>query len=579
MQIKADYLTKNLVNFAQAEGEQLNLIKGEILKGMVESIKENGMIMVNLKGRSIEAFTELVLTPGQELFLMVDEPQDGKTILRLATTQMMADRTNEKIAVNLNQMGLKTDDSTLVIAQKLIQHNLPVSRENIEAMVKITRDMGGMTPSTLELASTALAGGLKTDSETMSSLREFITNPVVVKAVIEEVIKTLEGQNGTLQTAASGQLDNDAGTTARMHAPQTEPTNAIISEPVKTQIADNSKQADSIKTTNNSAAAAEQPGAQPVQIKPDMPGKQAAAQSLITVDDAAVTIVIEDDPQDTAIKTVLSGTNLTNQPSDEQTALPSTVKPALEFNAPAVQGALNTGIGSAAKDIPTAKTLETLKLILPLLSLQGDAPEQIINDLKQHFSGNKEVIKALNVAEQIIQKDPEAVKEHPVLQKAVAQIQTAEKQLVGQAAFNSLDKPVIDSNLPGYYYYAVPVETGGQSRMVELKLYKDGKSRRPLDELNEVRVAVALETQNLGQVVFHVTWNRELGLTLQGAVESSQTKTVIENAISDLTDRLLEMGFPVRFAGMNVAAEREQLRPVLTDAKEQSRILGIDIKV
>jgi hypothetical protein len=55
--------------------------------------------------------------------------------------------------------------------------------------VKITRDMGGMTPAAPELASTALAGGIKTDSETMSSLREFVTNPVVVKAVIEEVIR------------------------------------------------------------------------------------------------------------------------------------------------------------------------------------------------------------------------------------------------------------------------------------------------------------------------------------------------------------------------------------------------------
>jgi hypothetical protein len=73
VQIKADYLTKNLLNLAQTEGDQLNLIKGEILKGIVESIKDNGMIMVNLKGRSIEAFTELVLTPGQVLFLMVDD--------------------------------------------------------------------------------------------------------------------------------------------------------------------------------------------------------------------------------------------------------------------------------------------------------------------------------------------------------------------------------------------------------------------------------------------------------------------------------------------------------------------------
>jgi hypothetical protein len=52
----------------------------------------------------------------------------------MATAQMMTERTNEKIAVNLSQMGLRTDENTLMIAQKLMQHSLPVSRENIEAM-------------------------------------------------------------------------------------------------------------------------------------------------------------------------------------------------------------------------------------------------------------------------------------------------------------------------------------------------------------------------------------------------------------------------------------------------------------
>jgi hypothetical protein len=34
-----------------------------------------------------------------------------------------------------------------------------------------------------------------------------------------------------------------------------------------------------------------------------------------------------------------------------------------------------------ADDMPAAKTIETLKLILPFLSLQGDEPEQIIMNL------------------------------------------------------------------------------------------------------------------------------------------------------------------------------------------------------
>jgi hypothetical protein len=205
MEIRADFLTKALLNLSQADSEGLNLTKGEILKGVVEALKDNGMITVNLKGLLVDALSEVQVSPGQQLLLMVDGFRDGKVYLKPITPQMMDDFAQNKLAATLQQIGMKADETTLALAQKLIQHNLPVTRENIATMLKVTRDLGGLNPRNMELTSLAMAGGVKPEAEAIESLQRFLSRPASVKQALEQALALLEND------AASGKNANAAG--------------------------------------------------------------------------------------------------------------------------------------------------------------------------------------------------------------------------------------------------------------------------------------------------------------------------------------------------------------------------------
>ena len=98
---------------------------------------------------------------------------------------------------------------------------------------------------------------------------------------------------------------------------------------------------------------------------------------------------------------------------------------------------------------------------------------------------------------------------------------------MGQAAFNSVDHQATN-HPPGYYYLAIPVMVDGRDRVLELRIHKDERGNRSLDELEELRIAVSVDTANLGMVLFHVTWYKDNQLIIQGVVEKKGPKEVIE---------------------------------------------------
>lgn len=202
-----------------------------------------------------------------------------------------------------------------------------------------------------------------------------------------------------------------------------------------------------------------------------------------------------------------------------------------------------------------------------------------MHTLKQHFAENKEVVKALTVLDDLLRKDP-ITEKNSANQLLLTRIQTAEREVLGQAAFNSLDRVVGQDNQYSYYYFNLPMTANGQEIPVHLKVYKDGKGRRRLDEMNEVKIAIGLNTQNLGSVVFHVTWHRSSGLALQGVVENEHTRQFLDQNMRGLTQKLEEMGYQVNFQGIKTVPQEERLRPAMEKIEPgKVKVLGIDIKV
>lgn len=635
------------MNIPQADSAGISLTKGEILKGVVESVKENGTVQVNINGQVMEARTEGVeLVPGQQLMLLVDDQREGSVYLKVITPQMLESFQNEKLSGSLQMLGIKADDETLLLAQKLIQHNLPVTKENLTALTKMARQLGGSNSQNLELSALALQVGAKTDPELVTALRSFLTQPVPVKQALQEAIRFLtQAQNqtagtpvntGTAAVAQPAAPVQGSAPSISVVQPQPQRAASAIPAPISAAAAPVSEgipMAQPLPHGNQPTAlimgpskgspgtesqpSAPAPGMTAPQAQnatgaiagkvsagiPNLPGAAApAAEPLIpgnqlsqtrnaampeTVTTAATTAALrppQADPRtpqsvpvfvDAAPETKTEPTARSQGQPPTDRILPEAGRIAQPTGGSAAQTTV-VSVFDKADSLP-AKARELLQLLLPMVQVREQDAEPVDHQLRKHFAGQKEVLAALDIIDEAVRKDRDLSQHQPV-QQALTRLDQAEKELVGQAVFNSLDRPSTDTQ-PAYYYFAFPVEANGRDNHVELKIFKDEKNKRPLEEMNQIRIAVGLDTQNYGQVVFHVTWRRGEGLTLQGAVQSIRARQSFESQIDVLTGRLRELGFAVVFQGFKVAPEREELRPRLEKSEDNRRILGVDIKV
>ena len=225
----------------------------------------------------------------------------------------------------------------------------------------------------------------------------------------------------------------------------------------------------------------------------------------------------------------------------------------------------------------TNATLELLRIIDSLVKVRdtGD-PETIKLDLQRHFESHREITKALLVIQELLTGYSDTAK--PAGKEVLQLVQRTAEELLGQAAFNSVDRQTSNQQA-GFYYLAIPLEVAGRDQLMELRIYKDERGNRRLSEMDEIRLAVSLATANLGFVVFHVTWQKDNTLIIQGVVDNPNSKAMIEKDISVLQQRLIENGYTVQFLGMKVKAETESLRPGFPMKEYGTPIPGIDITV
>ncbi len=240
---------------------------------------------------------------------------------------------------------------------------------------------------------------------------------------------------------------------------------------------------------------------------------------------------------------------------------------------------LEGGTGNASL-LPSQNLIVVEELLRATQSLirirdTGD-PAMIRQDLQRYLESNQDIIKALSLIQEVLARFTDSTR--PVGTELLHLVRMVSEEIIGQAAFNSVDQQA-SNHSPGYYYLAIPVMVDGRDRVMELRIHKDERGNRPLDELEEIRIAVSLDTANLGLVLFHVAWHKDNQLIIQGVVEKKGPKEVIERNFGILEQRLIEGGFRVQFLGIKVTAEPARLRPGLQTKEPGLPILGIDITV
>ncbi|NLB88395.1 MAG: hypothetical protein GX790_04095 [Syntrophomonadaceae bacterium] len=512
-------LNKFTLNISIPSEEGISFNKGEILKGQVQEIKNNGLISIFIKGKLIEAFSEVMVNKGQQLFLMVDDMKDGKVVLRVLTPELLGKIENANLANTLKEIGLPSDQNHLLVVKKLIQHNLPVTHDNIKNILRAVNMLGGLTPKNLEIAALAIAKDVPVNKISLTALAQFADGKHNISNLIKELVGLIKG------------LENYTPTNKNATSP-------VASEPrpVASNVAERTGvRQDGRVVVNQPSRGESLPGAD----KSTLPSN--LGQTIINAN------------LNTSSETVL--------------------KPSSTFSTMA-----NNPVTSSIFSLLNQLTEE---IVLPLKNDMSPVEQRaaLVESLRFNLINEKELLRGLNLIRDILQQKENLGIDKNVITSLMDKVSDIEKELVGQRLLNVISKFSVDNN-PNFYYLSFPVKVDDDYRLCQLKINKNAP-RLSLEDMDHIKFIVSLETGNLGLVLFHVEWHKNKTLQLQGVVETRTVCDHIDNRIGELTDALTNMGYVVDYKGVKVAKTDEPLRLQFKEVDEDEVVkpFVIDIRV
>ena len=197
-----------ILNTAQAveAGENLaQFIQGEILKGVVGKINPAGTISMIINGKPVEAASEVSVSPGQHLYLLVDGFKNGLTYLKVISEDGSAALDENTLSVNLRGIGVPTNADTILIANKLLQHDLPVNSQNIAMIFKAVSMIGGLTTRNLDMAAFFLEHNIPLDKNILPLIDQFISSDGDLSRLVQELFQLLARMEAIVKSDSSSQ--------------------------------------------------------------------------------------------------------------------------------------------------------------------------------------------------------------------------------------------------------------------------------------------------------------------------------------------------------------------------------------
>ncbi len=505
-----------VLNLSRGDGKGISFKQGEIVKGQVHDIKGNGLISIYLKGRLIEAATEVLVSKGQELFLLVDDMKDGQVFLRVLTPELLSKIENTNIAANLREIGINAGDNNIQMAKKLIQHNLPVTKDTLENMARGINILGGSTPRNLEVVGLAMAQNVPLTPQSLTTLVQFVDGKVDLAQVSKELMKIVNKLN---------------------------------------QIAGMAK--------NSTIPTPESRANQNITVKLDTPEKD--TRSLRTAVSNPV-------PQ--------SSTGSVSLTAISQQATGSPIQLTGKLSSSVYLNNFLPLLNQLLENVIIPFDIETERTLTPTSSssqVQKAQVNNILSSFRSHLANNNDFIRGLALIKEILVHKEIPGLEKTIINNLLNSIEKMEGELTGQRLFNVMTKFTGDSNL-NYYYLSFPIKVEEEYRLCQLKIDKKLASQA-LIEKDNVKIVVSLETSNLGYVLFHVDWYKNGLLKLQGVVESEKVSNYVSTQIDSLIKAIESRNYTVDYQGIKIASGAEEMRVKLEEVDEIIKPYVIDIRV
>lgn len=565
------------LNISTPTGE-MKFNKGDLLRGLVQGVRADGLIMLMLKGRNLEAMSEVMIKQGQELFLRVEGFKDGKVYLKVLSPQAMNQVENSNIAAQLREQGIKPGEQEIQMAKKLIQHQLPVNNRNIQELVRVSQDMGEVNPRNLEIGAQLLTRGIEPNATTIKAFTHLFEGAPRLNQEVNAIIKVL--QNILLQNIG-GSRSTSTENTLRV-APPTQQVNQILSGQVNIQ---NNLVINTAHTTQVQPSNAQVPS---VQIPIPSSESKAISNMLLPISEQRTAkfqelseVRIQPQPRaDTNISG--QGINLGAKPSQSISLPTNEAQIQTRNQAPISNNILlsqlqniltrNTSLPQNIRDLGRIVIELSEKLQLKL----GEATSSTSNKIIDIVQSERDILRSLALLKNILNKMDIAGNNQ--LSDLSNRIDNMEKELGGQRLFNhSSSRSDLTNN---FFIFSFPVIMDGQSTLCELRINKDSKQRN-LANIDKLSFMVSLETPQLGIVIFHLEWHKIGKIITQGVVENENVCKYLNKNFNLLEKELEKLGYKVEFKGIKVASNEKELsiKPKLIENKSQNRSISIDITV
>lgn len=518
------FLTSSILNINTPSIQGLVLNKGEVVKGLVQEVKPDGLLALLIQGKLVEAFSEVPMEKGQQIQLLVDDFREGRTYLRIVTPEGMDRMMDDKLAGSLKSIGVNPEPQDMVMAKKLLQYNLPVTRDNMSELGRNLKTLGGFTPRNLEIAAAGLAGGAPGHQAALTALAQYFSTDTDLGRLLESIMQVLNDPQLTDENASLPPLVNDTG-------------RELVQPPVVTNPASNPE-----STSDNVPAS-----------QPDKPLTRASAMNIQPA-------AAEENPgmQPAAVEPT-SG----NQGPGVQSSPP-----------PASSSA--SGTGDEAIKRQAASLLKELLQVLVIDSREPGA--DTARKIQIRPQETRDLVKSLAAFQDVLKPGDGGT---GPIHELLGHLERMEKEIGGQQTANYLAKnPVIQEQQGSVYYLSFPVQMGNEYRQMELRVQGDA-SRQSLTNADHLNLVVALNTLNMGRVLFHVDWSQSRTIGIRGVVENGRVCRHLVDNLETLIGTLRSKGYSVENHGIRVCAAGEEklLKWELKQDTEDRRVWSVDITV
>lgn len=514
-------LNRVFLNISNPANRELVFNQGEILRGLVKETDANGMVKLLIQGQFIEAMAEADVNPGQSLHLLVEEVRPGRVSLKILTPEAINRVEQANLATQLKEMGITPGPEIVKLARVLLDNHLPVNRQTLGEGMQIMHRLGGDTPQNLAVTAWAIKNQLPASPAILERVAAFFNSKADFIQVYTQLVRLLADLPEFRYSLQNLPLlpEQIPGQAAAAIRPGTDP----FSLPAGQLLA------------SDGEAALFNP------TQPTAPASQAGSTQGAAFE-----------RENIILSTWLKAVNPTVSGPDRPLGNPEIISRLLQY----VQNLLlATGVdGKEAATVMSAK-------------------------LQQNIQTRPQLFQSLVSIQSILdQVQPGNIKE---LQQLISLVKIFEHELTGQQIVNTASRLSPESNFPGIYL-SFPIQLDKEYYSVcELRVNREQRPTR--NELDSLRVAISLDTSQLGQVLFYLEWKRIGSLDIQGVVEDEVIRSYFTAHWQELSERLEELGYQVNNLGIKVVPSQQELEtlrpdPAITRASSL-RPISIDVTI